>query len=168
MPSPVRLAALTFAFVSVAHGQAPESEPPAAVLSPPVKMTAQEDHRRVLGLLGIDSLRKGPSGNPNAPDAANTDESEASPYDRLPDPLVFDDGTPVTRPEQWPARRAEIVEHFDREVYGRVPENTPAVKWEVTETKQETVGEVPVVTKTLVGHVDNSSYPLVTVDIRLS
>jgi hypothetical protein len=68
----------------------------------------------------------------------------------------------------WNRRRAEIVEDFDREIYGRVPKNTPAVRWEITATTRETNGDVPVVTKTLAGHVDNSSYPHVTVDIQLT
>ena len=42
------------------------------------------------------------------------------------------DGTKVTRPGQWPARRAEIQEDFEREVYGRIPANMPKVTWEVT------------------------------------
>ena len=48
------------------------------------------------------------------------------------------------------------------------PANTPGVKWEVTSETKEVVGDVPVVTKELVGHVDNSSYPLVTVNIQLT
>ena len=42
------------------------------------------------------------------------------------------------------------------------------MKWEVTATEKQTVGDVPVVTKRLVGHVDNSSYPPITVDIQLT
>ena len=42
------------------------------------------------------------------------------------------------------------------------------MKWEVTATTEEKVGDVPVVTKQLVGHVDNSAYPLITVDIQLT
>jgi hypothetical protein len=42
------------------------------------------------------------------------------------------------------------------------------VKWEVTGTKREVNGDVPIITKQLVGHVDNSSYPLITVDIQLT
>jgi hypothetical protein len=68
----------------------------------------------------------------------------------------------------WDRRRPEIVEDFDREVYGRVPKVVPKVKWEVVKTANESVGEVAVVTKTLVGHVDNSAYPEITVDIQLS
>ena len=65
-------------------------------------------------------------------------------------------------------RRPEIVEDFDREIYGRVPKDVPKVKWEVTDTKKEKVGDVEVVTKKLVGHVDNSSYPPIKVDIQLT
>ena len=43
----------------------------------------------------------------------------------------------------WDLRRPEIVEDFDREIYGRVPENTPKVNWEVTSTATETNGTVP-------------------------
>ena len=44
----------------------------------------------------------------------------------------------------------------------------PAVNWEVVETKQESKYDLPVVSKKLVGHVDNAGYPLVNVDIQLS
>jgi len=54
------------------------------------------------------------------------------------------------------------MEDFDREVYGRVPKETPKVTWEVTEAVNEKVGEIDVVTKKLVGRVDNSAYPHVT------
>jgi hypothetical protein len=121
-----------------------------------------------MGLLGITSLRPGPSGNPKAPNAANLDESKATPYTSLPDPLVMNNRAKVTSARQWPKRRAELVEHFDREVYGRTPAHTPRVRWEVTGTAEESVGGTPVIVKTLVGHVDNASYPQVTVDIQLT
>lgn len=68
----------------------------------------------------------------------------------------------------WTERRPQIVEDFDREVYGRVPEQTPKVNWEVVSTTKETVGSAPVITKNLIGHVDNSSYPTITVEIQAS
>ena len=156
---------------SACAGSAPRAAavaPQAPAATPPVELTAQQDHQRLMGLLGITSLRPGPSGNPKAPNAANVDESKATPYTSLPDPLVMNNGTKVTSARQWPKRRAEIVEHFDREIYGRTPARTPRVRWEVTGTAEEVVGGTPVVTKTLVGHVDNSSYPQVTVDIQLT
>jgi hypothetical protein len=133
----------------------------------PVEMTAQEDHKRLLGLLGIEALRPGPSGNPQAPNRANSDESKANPYPTLPDPLVTKNGRKVTT-KTWPQRRAEIVEDFDREVYGRMPKVTPKVVWEVVSTAEDVNNGVPVIVKQLLGHVDNSSYPLVTVDIQLT
>jgi hypothetical protein len=139
-------------------------------LPAPVKLTAQEDHQRLMDLLHITSLRGGANGtNPQAPNYANYDESKANPYPNLPDPLVLKTGKKVTKAATWwKQRRPEIVEEFDREIYGRVPKNTPKVKWEVTSTANEMNGDVPVITKQLVGHVDNSSYPQITVDIQVT
>ncbi|MBV9122584.1 MAG: acetylxylan esterase, partial [Planctomycetes bacterium] len=136
---------------------------------PPVQLTAQQDHARMLALLHIKQLRPGAnSRDPNAPNAPNYDESKANPYPTLPDPLVLKNGQKVTTAAMWwQQRRPEIVEDFDREIYGRVPRHTPRVKWEVTATDRHTVGNMPVDTKRLVGHVDNSAYPLLTVDIQL-
>ena len=67
----------------------------------------------------------------------------------------------------WKQRRPEIVEDMEREVYGRLPENIPNVTWEVEITDNEFVGFTPVVAKKLVGHVDNSAYPLIDVNIRM-
>jgi hypothetical protein len=124
----------------------------------------------MLDLLGIKSLRdpvnaRTPEGQPGA---ANYDESKANPYPKLPEPLVLKNGRKVTSASAWwKQRRPEIVEDFDREVYGRAPKNTPKVKWEVVSTANDKNGDFPVITKQVVGHVDNSSYPQITVDIQL-
>src|SRR5258708_9011292 len=121
-------------------------------------------------LLNIKELRRGADGNNReSPFYANYDEAKANPYPTLPDPLVLKNGKKVTTAKAWwEQRRPEIVEDFDREIYGRVPKTTPKVTWEVTETIRENNGDVPVVTKKLIGHVDNSAYPQITVDTRLS
>jgi hypothetical protein len=139
-------------------------------LAPPVELTAEQDHQRMMDLLHMTSLRRGADGrNPQAPNAANYDESKANPYPNLPDPLVTNHGQKITTAEQWwTKRRPEIVELFDREVYGRVPANTPKVNWEVVSTENGINNDVPVVTKHLIGHVDNSSYPLISVNIELT
>jgi len=122
-----------------------------------------DDHQNMMDQLGVKAIRRGP--NPN--DQSTFDEKTANPYkDSMPDVLKLKDGTRVTKASQWPARRAEIMEDFEREVYGRIPSNVPKVSWEVTATTPGKVGEVPVVTKALVGHVDNSAYPQLKVDIR--
>lgn len=57
---------------------------------------------------------------PQRPDV-NYDESKVPKY-VLPDPLVCTDGTRVTTPEIWRAkRRPEILRLFETEVYGRSP-----------------------------------------------
>ena len=92
------------------------------------------------------------------------------PYPDLPDPLTLKNGKKVkTAKDWWSKRRPEIVEDFDREVYGRVPKDTPKVNWEVTATTQgEERRRAAIVVKKLLGHVDNSSYPAITVDIQLT
>ena len=129
-----------------------------------------KDHKKMLELLKIDSLRQGANGsNPTAPNAANYDESKANPFPELPNPLIMNDGKSVIKAKQWwDKRRAQIVEDFDREIYGRQPLNTPNVKWEVREEKLDTIGGIMVKTKKLVGHVDNSLYPRISVDITLN
>ena len=135
-----------------------------------IRRLSAEDHQKMMNLLGIKSLRPGRNGmDPNAPNYANYDESKANPYPKLPDPLVLKNGQKVTTAQiWWSQRRPEIVEDFDREIYGRVPKDTPKVNWELASTTNETNGDVAVVTKQLVGHVDNSSYPAITVDIQLT
>jgi len=135
----------------------------------PTQIASQEDRQKMMDLLHITSLRSGANGsNPQAPNYANYDESKANPYPVLPDPLVLKNGMKVTTAKMWwDQRRPEIVEAFDREIYGRVPAVTPGVKWEVLQTTNDMSGDVPVVTKQLVGHVDNSSYPQISVDIQL-
>jgi hypothetical protein len=154
---------------STARGADTTTEPAASNLPPPVHLSAEQDHQRTMDLLHITSLRPGANGNPDSPNAANYDESKANLSSKLPDVLVLKNGKKVTSAKLWwNRRRPEIQEDFDREIYGRVPPSIPQVNWKTTITIREMNGDVPVVTKKLVGHVDNSSYPLIAVDIQLS
>jgi hypothetical protein len=135
---------------------------------PPVKFTAEQDHQNMMDQLGIKSLRPGPSGNESAPNHANYDESLANPYSDLPDLLTLKNGKKVTTPDVWwKQRRTEIMEDMEREVYGRLPKKIPAVKWSVDISEREIVGFIPVIAKKLTGHVDNSEYPLIDVNISM-
>jgi len=127
--------------------------------------TAAEDHQQMMEQLGIKALRPGPSGNEQDANHANYDEAKANPFPNLPDLLTLKDGRKVTSAALWERRRAEIVEDFEREVYGRVPTNVPAVTWTVVATDTGTIGGRRVVGKQLTGHVDNSAFPSITVDI---
>lgn len=130
--------------------------------TPPPKF---DDHQNMMDQLGIKTLRHGPDPN----NQTTFDEATSNPYkDSMPDVLTMKDGTKVTSPAQWPARRAEILEDFAREVYGRIPANVPKVTWEVKATNRGVSGGIPTVTKTLVGHVDNSECTNITVNIQAS
>ena len=135
-----------------------------------IRKLTDEDHKGMLSMLGITSLRPGANGsNPNAPNAANYDESKANPYPNLPEVLTLKNGKKVTTANDWwQKRRPEIVEDFDREIYGRTPKNTPKVNWEVVSIKNDTNNNIPVITKKLIGHVDNSSFSAIKVDIDLT
>ncbi len=119
--------------------------------------------------LGIKSVRPGPSGTPGQPNQANYDESKATQYTSLPDPLIMNNGKPVRTAKVWTKkRRPELIELFDRELYGRVPENVPAVTWKVLTVSSDTVGKFPVIVKKLSGHADNTACPSIEVNIDLT
>jgi lysophospholipase L1-like esterase len=145
-------------------------------------LTAQQDRQLMLDQLRIPTaaMRRGPSGmNRNAPDYQNTDEAKANPWPHLPEMMVTKGRKPVDTPELWWAvRRPEIVEYFDAEVYGRVPRDVPKVTWGAAPPGEGPGGRgfggrggaptVPSVTKRLVGRVDNSACPAISVTIQLT
>ncbi len=138
-------------------------------LPQPMNWTAAQDHQNMMEQLGIKALRPGPSGNESAPNHANYDEATANPFPNLPEVLMLKNGRKVTTADMWwKQRRPEIVEDFDREVLGRVPKDVPKVTWTVTNTVTATIASRPVVGKQLVGHVDDSSYPLIAVDLQMT
>ncbi|GMQ30097.1 acetylxylan esterase [Algoriphagus confluentis] len=126
----------------------------------------QADHRLMMDRLGIDSLRPGPSGNPQAPNAANADESKVNMVN-VPDPLIFENGEKVKNREDWERRRGELFELFDREMYGRTPQNLPDVNWELIFEKDSLIGDIPIRYRKMKGIVDNSDYPKIEVSIDL-
>jgi len=130
---------------------------------------AQDDHENMMKFLGIRSLRPGPSGDEKAPNHANYDTALANPYPNLPDALTLKSGKKVTTAAMWwDQRRPEIVEDFEREVYGRVPAHVPGVTWTTKISEREFLGFTPVIAKQLEGHVDNSSDPEIEVTIKMT
>ncbi|WP_207427811.1 S9 family peptidase [Pedobacter sp. SYSU D00535] len=148
--------------------QTTDAQTAAANLPPVVNMSSDEARKHMMDQLGIKALRPGPSADASAPNAANYNEALANPYPKLPDLLVTKNGKKISTAKAWTnLRRVEIAEDLEREVYGRIPENVPAVKWTVKITDREFVGRTPVIAKQVIGRVDNSSYPLISVDINM-
>lgn len=125
------------------------------------------ERNRELKLLGI-PVTQPPSTayDIGKPGNANYDESKANPYPKLPDVLTMNDGTKVTTAAQWEKRRDEIKTMFDEDVYGKYPLHIPKVMWRVNSVEQMTIQNIPAVVKHVVGHVDNSAYPAIAVDIH--
>ncbi len=157
----------------------PEVLPAQTTNSPPreprkaddsLRVATQQDHKNMMDQLGITRLRPGPSGQLGVTNSANYDAAKANPFPDLPDVLTLKDGRKVTTAEMWwKLRRPEIVEDFEREVIGRVPKNVPRVTWTVVSNVTDgLVGKLRANGKRLVGHVDNSGFPAITVDLRLS
>lgn len=129
-----------------------------------INTVSRLDHQRMMEQMGVSELRSGPSGNPQAPNAANSDESKVKPY-TLPALMEFEDGEEVESETDWAQRKSEIRELFDREMFGRVPDDVPGVTWTVISEKDTTEGDMLVKVKELLGHVDNSAYPDIDVNI---
>ena len=68
----------------------------------------------------------------------NYDEAKVGNY-TLPDPLKMNDGMPVKTAPQWRKRRAELLELFAREVYGRTPSQRVTVSAQTTKTETKAV-----------------------------
>jgi hypothetical protein len=147
MPMPQLSRWILLAFIALFAGrlivQTIANVPP-----PPAQLTAEQDHHRILDLLHITSLRRGPDGDPKSPHAANLGESKVATPTNLPDPLLLKSGKKVSSAKVWwKQRRPEVVEDFDREIYGRIPPSIPNVNWQVTSTAREMNEGVPVITK---------------------
>src|SRR5437868_3939769 len=107
------------AIATLLPGQPPQMTPEQLE----IQRLSIEDRQAMMDLLHITSLRLGPTSRPEAQPgrlgAVNYDESKANPYPNLPDPMVLKNGKKVTSAKTWwRQRRPEIVEDFDREVYG--------------------------------------------------
>jgi lysophospholipase L1-like esterase len=175
------LTALCVLTASGLGAQAPPARAPEKAPANPFQMSPEErarlarlndeDHADMMRQLGITTLRPGYDGWARAgePNAANYDPAKANPYPDWPEVLTSKDGSKVTTaPTWWQKRRPEIVEDFEREVYGRVPVDVPKVTWTVEETVETNVGGQPVIARRVVGHVDNSAHPAITVDIKMA
>ena len=156
---------LVLPWISAAYSR----QPPDPATRQALAAATAADHQAMMALLGIRKLRPGPSGNESAPNHANYDEARANPYPVLPEVLTLANGKKVSSAGVWKTqRRPEIVELFEREVVGRIPRSVPKVRWSETATEEWSLGSHPVIARQLVGHADNSSFPSIAVEIRMT
>lgn len=167
----VFLISTVLGFTAIAHAQTPGTSFESCPANParnPVGAASIAERNRELKVLGIAKMRPAVGAyNIGKPCNANYDEALANPYPNLPDALRTSAGVKVTTAKQWwDVRRPEIAKLFQSQIYGFVPKDAPKVTWTVTRTLHQTIGGIAVVTKELTGHVDNSRYRAITVNIR--
>jgi len=87
---------------------------------------------------------------------ANYDEAKVGEFP-IPDPLLCEDGTKVTSPDQWlQKRRPELMKLFEREVYGKTPEGkTPAMKFTPLAKSEMVLDGKAVMTQTRITFSEN-------------
>ncbi|HUG11817.1 MAG TPA: glycosyl hydrolase 115 family protein [Opitutaceae bacterium] len=134
-----------------------------------IQRATNEDHADMMRQLGIARLRPGKDPSAVSSNLPNFDEARANIYPDWPELLVAKDGTAITTPEAWwTKRRPEIVEDFEREVVGRVPENAPAIEWEVVRAIDTEVGGLPVVARQVVGRAGDPTDSDAAVEIKMA
>lgn len=87
-------------------------------------------------------------------------EKKANNYTLL-DPLTLKNGQSVKDVEiWWNKRRPEILDDFQNEIYGQIPNNTPEVNFKVQSSNELLVDNKNVLEKKVIGVVENSQYPV--------
>jgi len=139
---------LVLAAITGVPGQQPAV--PAEASPPPPGSRGNADNVPYIG-------KSDPKGNPirlakATGHVSNYSEEKVAPY-TLPDPLVLQNGQPVTSAEiWWKQRRPEILRFYETEIYGRVPAGAPRVRWEVSEMDPQ-ARDGAALMKRVVGHV---------------
>ncbi len=125
------------------------------------------DYAEMLGQLGIREVRPGRDANSDDPDRApNYNEYKANPYLYYPDPLTTFAGKKVKNAKQWRReRRPELIKVFEDEIYGHIPDNVPAIRWEVVKEERIDMEGIPCIRRDLAGVADNSACP--SIEVRL-
>jgi hypothetical protein len=108
------------------------------------------------------TLRRAPTGH-----ITNYDEDKVPPY-TLPDPLVRPNGRPVRDAATWfSQRRPELLQLYETQIYGRVPDRAPKVTFEVAETDPNAMDGLAVRKLVLVHFGDQPDGPTVHLHIYL-
>ncbi len=130
-----------------------------------VTMADYENMKMQIGVKETKPRRDGQATDPAL--RPNYNELAANPFPFYPDPFTTFSGKKVKNARMWyKVRRPEIIEVFEREVYGRIPENVPEVNWKTVREYDAKLGNMDIVIRELLGVADNSSYPDISVEIQ--
>lgn len=88
----------------------------------------------------------------------NYDEAKVPAY-TLPDPLKFENGSSVADAAAWPQRRAEILELFRTQMFGRSPERPASIQWDLLEQDDQALGGKAIRKQVTIYFSDDKSGP---------
>src|SRR6185369_170276 len=96
---------------------------------------------------------------------SNYDESKVKPY-TLPELLKMADGEPVKDAEMWfKKRRPEILNLFATEIFGRIPDNAPKVKWAVASVDEKAANGTAILKKIVGTMSDKPDAPKINLNL---
>ncbi len=96
---------------------------------------------------------------------SNYDESKVKPY-TLPELLKMANGEPVKDAEMWfKKRRPEILNLFATEIFGRIPDNAPKVKWEVVSIDEKAANGTAIMKKIVGTMGDKADAPKINLGL---
>ena len=126
------------------------------------------DYENMKAQIGVQETNPRRDSNSEDPSLRlNYNELLANPFPFYPDPFTTFSGKKVKNARMWyKVRRPEIKEVFEREVYGRIPDNVPDVSWHIAREYDAQLGDMDIVIRELKGIVDNRSYPEISVEIQ--
>jgi hypothetical protein len=96
---------------------------------------------------------------------SNYTESKVKPY-TLPELLKMANGEPVKDAEMWfKKRRPEILKLFATEIFGRIPDNAPKVKWEVASIDEKAADGTAILKKVVGTMSDKGDAPKINLTL---
>jgi hypothetical protein len=96
---------------------------------------------------------------------SNYDEAKVKPY-TLPELLKMANGEPVKDAEMWfKKRRPEILNLFATEIFGRIPDNAPKVKWEVVSIDEKAANGTAIMKKIVGTMGDKADAPKINLGL---
>jgi len=96
----------------------------------------------------------------------NYTEARVGEY-KLPDPLTLANGQPVRDAKMWvEQRRPELLNYYQKEIYGRIPAAAPKVTWQVVSTDTNALGGAAIM-KQLAGHMGSPDGPAIGVTLYI-
>lgn len=119
---------------------------------------------RLLSLLLVIGMSNSPAFAQRG--SVNYDEAKVPVYE-LPPLLRLANGQAVTDPEQWKTRRAELLNLFEEQIYGRSPDDAGALRFEIIDDEPSALNGTAIRREVVVYFTPDQAEPSMTVLLYL-